>query len=161
MSGQLKVSAASVVVIVLAVVAVAAIGGHFSVMNRDWYDALNKPSFQPPNWLFGPVWTLLFILAAISAILIWNTRPHTDATYWIVGLLLVNGVLNVLWSALFFGNKLIYPAIWDAGLLCLTSILIIVLAWRISRVGSILFIPYALWTGFATFLTWTIYELNF
>jgi len=158
MSGQLKVTAASV--IVLAVIAVALIGSHFSVMNRDWYYGLNKPSFQPPNWVFGAVWTVLFILAAISAILIWNTRPQTPLTHWIMALFALNGILNVLWSALFFGSKLIYPAIWDAALLCLSTVAIIILAWPISRAGSILLIPYALWTAFATYLTYTISKLN-
>jgi len=158
--GGLRMTPASVIVIVLAVIAVAVIGSHFSVMNREWYEALNKPSFQPPNWVFGAVWTTLFILAAISAMLIWNTRPQTATTYWVMALFAANGLLNVAWSALFFGNKLIYPAIWDSGLLCLSSIAIIALAWPISRAGAILFIPYAAWTAFATFLTWTILRLN-
>jgi len=160
MSEQLKVTAASVIVIVLAVIAVALIGSHFSVMNRDWYEALRKPSFQPPNWVFGAVWTVLFILAAVSAILIWNTPPRTPLTHWIMALFALNGILNVLWSALFFGDRLIYPAIWDAALLCLSTVMIIILAWPISRAGSILFIPYALWTAFATYLTHTIWKLN-
>lgn len=160
MSGQLKVTAASVIVIVLAVIAVALIGSHFSAMNRDWYDGLNKPPFQPPNWVFGAVWTVLFILAAISAILIWNTRPQTGLTYLVMALFVVNGILNVVWSALFFGNRMIYPAVFEAGVLCVSVIAIIIVAWPISRAGSLLLIPYALWTAFATYLTAVIHQLN-
>ena len=160
MATQLRVSAGSVIAIIGAVVAVALIGSHFSAMNREWYEHLVKPSFQPPNWVFGAVWTTLFILGAISAILIWNTRPQTGLTYWLMALFVVNGILNVVWSALFFGNRLVYQAVFEAGVLCVSVILIIVLAWPISRAGSILMIPYALWTAFATYLTWTIYRLN-
>lgn len=160
MERQLKVTAASATVIVLAVVAVAIVGGHFSSMNRDWYDALNKPAWQPPNWVFGPVWTAIFILSAISAILIWNTRPRTGLTYWIIAAFILNGILNVAWSALFFGSKLIYPAIFDAGLICLSVVVIMILAWPISRLASLLLVPYAGWAAFATYLTAVIHRLN-
>ncbi len=129
-------------------------------MNREWYDRLVKPPWQPPNWVFGPVWTAIFILSAISAILIWNTRPRTGFTYWIMAAFILNGVLNAAWSALFFGNKLICPAIFDAGLICLSVIVIMILAWPISRLASLLLIPYAAWTAFATYLTWAIHRLN-
>ena len=160
MERHLKVWALSAVIIVLGVIAVAAIGGHFSVMNREWYEALRKPVWQPPNWLFGPVWTLIFILTAISLILIWNTEPRSGLTCVIMAAAVLNGVLNIAWSALFFGNKLIFPAIYDALLLCLTVIFIMVAAWPVSRLASLLLIPYALWTAFATYLTSTIYRLN-
>jgi benzodiazapine receptor len=160
MEKYVKVSAVSVVVIVLAVIAMAALGGRYSVMNRDWYDALNKPSWQPPNWLFGPVWTVLFILFAISLILIWNTLPRTGITYAIMGLAVLNGILNIAWSWLFFGNKLIYPAIYDSLMLCLSVIAIMIVAWPISRAAGLLLAPYALWSAFATYLTATIYKLN-
>ena len=150
----------SIIIIAGFVILVAALGSHFSVMNRGWYDALNKPSFQPPNWVFGVVWTALFILFAISLILIWNTQPHTRLHCVIMAAAVLNGILNVAWSALFFGNKLIFLAIYDAALLCLSVILMMILAWPISRLGSLLLIPYAIWTAFATFLTWAIYRLN-
>jgi benzodiazapine receptor len=160
MATQLRISVASVVVVIGAVVAVGLIGSHFSAMNREWYEHLVKPSYQPPGWVFGAVWTTLFILGAISAILIWNTRPQTGLTYLVMSLFVVNGILNVVWSALFFGNRLIYPAVFEAGVLCVSVAAIIVLAWPISRAGSLLLIPYALWTAFATYLTSTIYRLN-
>lgn len=150
----------SIIIIAGFVILVALLGSHFSVMNRDWYEALNKPSFQPPNWVFGVVWTALFVLFAVSLILIWNTRPHTSLHYSIIVAAALNGILNVAWSALFFGNKLIFPAIYDALLLCLSVIFLMIAAWPISRIGSLLLIPYALWTAFATFLTLTIYRLN-
>ena len=160
MPGRVRISIPSVVIIVAAIVFVAVVGSHYSVMNRDWYEALNKPSFQPPNWIFGVVWTALFILLAISAILVWNTRPRTGFTYFFMAILLFNGFLNVFWSALFFGNKLIFPAIYDAALLCLSVVFLMLAAWPISRLAGLLLIPYALWVAFAAYLTLTIYRLN-
>jgi len=150
----------SVIIIAVFVILVAVVGSHFSVMNRDWYDALNKPSWQPPNWVFGVVWTVLFILFAISLILIWNTQPRTNLHYVVMAAAVLNGILNVFWSYLFFANKLIFPAAYEAGLLFLSVLLIMILAWPISRLASLLLIPYAVWTAFATYLTLTIYRLN-
>ena len=160
MGDHLKASAISVIVIVIGVIAVAAIGSYYSSMNRDWYEALRKPAWQPPNRLFGPVWTLIFALLAVSLTLIWNARPITGLHYVIIATAVLNGILNIAWSALFFGNKLIFPAIYDSLLLCLSVILIMILAWPISRLASLLLIPYALWTAFATYLTSIIYKLN-
>ena len=150
----------SIIIIAGFVVLVGVVGSHYSVMNRDWYEALNKPSFQPPNWAFGVVWTALFILFAISLILIWNTQPHTKLHYVIMAAAVLNGILNVAWSALFFGNKLIFLAIYDAALLCLSVIFLVIAAWPVSRLAGLLLIPYAAWTAFATLLTLTIYRLN-
>ncbi len=160
MAKELRITTLSVVVIIAAVALVALLGGHYSVMNRDWYDALTKPSWQPPNWVFPVVWNTIFILSAISLILIWNTRPRSGMTYVIMGAAVLNGILNIGWSWLFFGHKLIMPAAYDALLLWLSVLFILTLAWPISRVASILLIPYALWTAFATSLTSVINKLN-
>lgn len=106
------------------------------------------------------MWTIIFALTALSLILIWNARPRAGLTYVILAAAVVNGILNVGWSALFFGHRLIFPAIYDSALLCLSVIFIMILAWPISKTGSLLLIPYALWTAFATFLTYAIYRLN-
>ena len=150
----------SVIIIAGFVILVALVGSHFSVMNRDWYDALSKPSWQPANWVFPVVWTIIFALTAISAILVWNARPRRPLVYLTILAFLVNGFLNVLWSYFFFANKLIFPAAYEAMLLFLSVILVMLLAWPISRRASLLLIPYAVWTAFASFLTLTIYRLN-
>jgi len=157
---HIDVTISSIFVIVGAVVFVALVGGYFSSMNRDWYDTLRKPSWQPPNWAFPVAWNTIFVLCIASLILLWNTRPHTALTTALVWIFVFNGVANILWSALFFGSKLIFPAIFDAGILCLSTILIIVLGWYVNWVGAMLLIPYAAWTAFATYLTAVIYRLN-
>ena len=160
MAGKLRIPNLSVIIIVAAVFSVVFAGGHFSSMNRDWYEALNKPAWQPPNWVFPVVWTILFALMAISAILVWNARPRRPLAYLTILAFLVNGFLNIGWSYFFFANKLIFPAAYEAMLLFLSVVLIMILAWPISRLASLLLIPYALWTAFATYLTLTIYRLN-
>lgn len=160
MARQPRATPTSVIIIILGVIAVAAVGSHFAAMNRDWYEGLHKPSFQPPNYVFGIVWAVLFILFAASLILIWDAKPPTALTYAIMAMAVMNGILNIAWSALFFGHRLIVPAIFDAALLCLTVIFIMIAAWPISRLGSLLLLPYALWTAFATYLTAAIRQLN-
>lgn len=155
-----RVTGKSIVGAILSVAAVALIGSYFSSMNRDWYEALNKPSWQPPNWAFPIAWNTIFLLSIVSIILIWNARPGSRRTNAAIGLFIINGILNVTWSAIFFGSRLIFPAIIDAALLCLSVMAIMAVSWRVSRAGSLLLLPYALWTAFATYLTSTVFTLN-
>jgi len=158
--GQTRISPASVIVTIAAVVGVAMFGSYFTGMNRDWYHRLAFPTWKPPDWAIPVAWNIIFVLSAVSIILIWNVRPRTGLTYWTMGAFVLNAVINVAWSALFFGNRLILPAVFDAGLLFLSVLLIMVLAWPISRIAALLLIPYAGWVAFATALTWAIYQLN-
>lgn len=160
MSEKSKLSWWSVIITILAVIGVARLGSYFSIMNRDWYNALQKPSWQPPDWAFPLAWNTIFLLSIISIILIWNSFPRVRRTYASILLFVFNGILNVTWSALFFGSMLILPAVFDAALICMSVIAIMIVAWPITRVGSILLLPYALWTAFATVLTWVIHTLN-
>lgn len=160
MARQLRISPVSVLVTVAAVFGVAAMGSYFTSMNRDWYDQLSYPTWKPPDWAIPIAWNIIFILAIVAIVLIWNARPRTTWTYLTIAAFALNGIINVSWSALFFGNRLILPAVIDAGMLFLSVLLIIGLAWRISRIGALLLIPYAGWVAFATALTWAIYQLN-
>lgn len=160
MNKYFRISWLSVIATIMAVIAVALLGSYFTQMNREWYGRLNFPSWKPPDWVIPIAWNIIFVLSAISIILVWNTRPRTNLTYLTIGAFVVNGILNVMWSALFFGNRLIFPAVIDAWLLFLSVILIMILTWPISRISSLLLIPYAGWVAFATILTRAIYQLN-
>jgi len=150
---------ASILTISIGVGLVAFLGSKFS-QRGEWYEDLNKPPFQPPNWVFPVVWNLIFLLAIVSLVLIWNTRPRTMRTWCLIWIAILNGSMNVAWSALFFKRHMIYAAAWDAGLICISVIAMILLSWRISRIAALLFVPYAIWTAFATYLTWVIGRLN-
>jgi tryptophan-rich sensory protein len=145
---------------VLIAEAAGIIGSVFTIKEIPvWYAALLKPSFSPPNWVFGPVWTSLYCLMGISAFLIWQKRksPVARSGLTIYG---VNLVANMLWSVVFFGFH--RP---EAGLLVIlilwsTIIVMIKRFWPINQLASLLLIPYLLWVTFATFLNFAIFRLN-
>jgi tryptophan-rich sensory protein len=138
----------------------AFIGNFFTMPNiQDWYSSLNKPSFSPPNWLFGPVWTILYFLMAISAFLVWQRRENSQAkkalTFYFIQL-----VLNTLWSIIFFGWHNLGLAFVEIILLWVFILLTLISFYKIVRIAGILFIPYILWVSFAGFLNFTIWQLN-
>jgi translocator protein len=128
-----------------------------------WYAALNKPSFNPPNWLFSPVWTALYGLMAIAAWLVWRTpKTGPDAGFRRMGLIFfaIQLFLNALWPPVFFSLHQILSAL--GVILCLwVAILFTTLHfWRVERFAAGLMIPYLLWITFATALNGEIYLLN-
>ena len=160
MQRHIRISIWSVIVITGAVALTAILGSLFTSGNRDWYERLSYPSFKPPDWVIPIAWNIIFLCSIIALILVWNTRPHSSTTRWVVWAAVLNATVNIAWSALFFGNRLILPAVFDSALLFLTTVALIVLAWPINRIAAVLFIPYAAWVAFATVLTWGIWVLN-
>ncbi len=125
-----------------------------------WYDMLVKPSFNPPSWLFGPVWTLLYILMGISLYLVLMARRRGSDTRIPLILFGIQLALNTLWSFLFFGLQ--SPATGLAGIIVLWVVIgaTIVTFFRISRPAALLLIPYFAWVSFASILNYAIYTLN-
>ena len=121
-----------------------------------WYAQLAKPSFNPPGWLFAPVWTTLYILIAIAGWRIWQR----DRNSWPMRLWWAQLVLNFLWTPIFFRAHLIGLALADIALLLAVILGFIVTAWRIDKTAALLFVPYAAWVAFAAILTASILALN-
>jgi len=124
-----------------------------------WYTTLIKPAFNPPSWLFGPVWTALYILMGISFYLIWKTKEtkqRNEALDWF----LIQLGLNFLWSLIFFGMKMPGIAFIEILLLETTIIITALKFYKISKSSAYLMIPYILWVGFATILNFAIFYLN-
>ena len=121
-----------------------------------WYEALAKPSFNPPNWLFGPVWTILYVLIAIAGWRLWQ-RERTGAAMKLWWLQLV---LNFLWSPVFFGLEQIGLALLIILALLATILAFLAAAWNLDRVSAWLFVPYAAWVAFASLLNASIWLLN-
>ena len=121
-----------------------------------WYEALAKPSFNPPNWLFGPVWTILYVLIAIAGWRLWQ-RERTGAAMKLWWLQLV---LNFLWSPVFFGLEQIGLALLIILALFATILAFLAAAWNLDRVAAWLFVPYAAWVAFASLLNASIWLLN-
>ncbi len=126
---------------------------------RTWYVALAKPTWNPPSWVFGPVWTTLFTLMGIAAGMVWARRgePGASAALWAYGIQLG---LNVLWSILFFNVQSPGAAFVEIILLLVTIIITTVLFWRINSVAGALLLPYIAWVSFAAYLNYTIWQLN-
>ena len=126
---------------------------------NDWFRALVKPSFNPPNWIFGPVWTTLYILMGISAFVIWNT-PATKIRSQALTLFWVQLILNFCWSFLFFYFKQIGFALVEIGLMWV-SILSMILAFRqVSPIAAWMNLPYLAWVSFASVLNFALWKLN-
>jgi tryptophan-rich sensory protein len=122
----------------------------------EWYAGLAKPSFNPPNWLFGPTWTILYILIAIAGWLVWRHDPHGVPFYlWTLQLL-----LNFLWSPVFFAARQIGWALFVILALLLTILAFIVVTWPASPIAAMLFLPYAAWVAFASILNASVWRLN-
>jgi tryptophan-rich sensory protein len=122
----------------------------------EWYAGLAKPSFNPPNWLFAPVWTLLYVLIAIAGWRIWRR----DAGGWPMRLWWSQLVFNFLWSPIFFAAHQVGIALVVILLLLAMILAFIVTSWRRDREAALLFTPYAAWVAFASTLNASILALN-
>ncbi|MEO0073495.1 MAG: TspO/MBR family protein [candidate division WOR-3 bacterium] len=125
-----------------------------------WYQTLKKPAFAPPNWLFGPAWTLLYILMALASWLVWQKGLATPQVGTALIVYLVQLVLNALWSVLFFGLRSPLAGLIEILLLWSTILVTTVLFFRISRAAGALLLPYLGWVSFATLLNAAILRLN-
>ncbi|WP_350286334.1 TspO/MBR family protein [uncultured Croceitalea sp.] len=127
---------------------------------NDWYLTLNKPSFNPPNWLFAPVWTILYILMGIAAGIVWGKGFYH---IWVKTALYHFGfqlLLNASWSIVFFGLKNPLAALFVIAVLLVLIVLTIRWFTIVSKKAAILMVPYLLWVGFASILNFKIWQLN-
>jgi len=160
------------------------IGAIFTTPEIDsWYAGINKPSFNPPNWIFGPVWTALFILMGVSLYLVWSKKwepknkigPEKSKMLsslsqkffsgeWkrinIILIFAVQLILNILWSLVFFGAHSIDKAFVVLMMLWFAILFTIVNFYRVSKAAAILLIPYILWVSFAGVLNFYLWILN-
>ncbi len=126
---------------------------------KGWYTTIQKPPFNPPDWIFGPVWTTLFALMAISAWIIWRPAGFRGAAVPLA-VFFLQLALNTLWSILFFGQHAIGAAFVDIVLLWVAIALLIVLFYRRHRLAGLLQVPYLAWVSFASVLNYEIWRLN-
>ncbi len=148
-------------IIPLVTIAVAVIGSQFTSSSLSgWYRSINLPTWTPPGSVIGLVWTTIFTLSTIAALILWNTPNAKVKLPIFAAIFLLNAVLNVLWSYLFFSQHQVGAAIFEAILLDLTVIALVILAWPISRLASVLLMPYAAWVAFASYLTYNVWKLN-
>jgi len=129
------------------------------VSTGGWYAELVKPSWNPPGWLFGPVWTALYLTMAVAAWLVWQ-RGGWKAQRGPLALYLVQWALNAAWTPLFFGLQ--RPGLAFAEILALDLALLgtLISFWQVKRFAGLLLVPYTFWLAFATVLNFTIWQLN-
>ena len=143
------------------------IGSFFTIQSiPTWHAALIKPDFSPPNWLFGPVWTILYLLMGLAVYLIWikvdlkqfnwkNWKKFIALFFFKIQL-----ILNVLWSYLFFGLKNPFYGLIEIVLLWIFILATIISFYRENKTAAYLLIPYLIWVSFAAFLNYNIWLLN-
>jgi tryptophan-rich sensory protein len=125
-----------------------------------WYKSLRKPSWQPPDWLFGPAWTLIFVGIGSAAVLGWNHAHSGTQRGVIVGLFAVNAALNIAWSYFFFHRRRPDWALVEVVPLWLSILVLVIAVGNVSRLGGLLLLPYLAWVAFAAYLNRTIVRLN-
>ena len=141
------------------VLCLAASGTAFFVSTGGWYASLRKPAWNPPSWLFGPVWTLLYVMMAVAAWLVWReggwekqSRP--------LGLFVFQWLLNVLWTPLFFGMHRAGLAYIEIVALWCVLTATLGLFWRVKKTAGLLLVPYLVWVTFAAALNFTLWHMN-
>ena len=139
--------------------AASAVGAVASIQAQSFYGKLTQPSWAPPGWVFGPVWTTLYALMGVAAWLVWREggfRKNKTS----LSLFLVQLVVNALWSWLFFAWHLGAYALIDLIALWLLIIATLVTFWRVNPWSGVLLVPYLLWVSFAGFLNYAVWQLN-
>jgi len=147
------------IIIAIAVCEAVGVSGAFFTARAipTWYANLKKPSFNPPNWIFGPVWTVLYALQGISAYLIFHEAANVQALLPFIIQLILNGI----WTPLFFGAKKVGPAFFEIIVMLIFIILTIISFYPISQTAAWLMTPYAAWVMFASALNYKIWALNY
>jgi len=125
-----------------------------------WYATIQKPSFNPPNWIFAPVWILLFLLMGLSLYLIWSNGFKRKGTKIAISIFFVQLILNILWSILFFGLQSPLFAFIEIIILWFAILLTIISFYKVSKIAAYLLMPYIIWVSFASVLNFSILIIN-
>ena len=141
-------------------VATSWLGSWFTTQGMGWYETLVTPAWTPPGSVIGIIWTIIYILTAICALVFWNTAKRDKRFWWVISLFLLNAVLNAGWTYLYFYEQLIAAGIVEMLFLEATVIGLIVLIAKNKKKLSYLLYPYAIWVAIATYLAWSIFKLN-
>lgn len=153
-------STQKLIISLIATIGIGSLGGIFTIAEiPTWYAGLNKPSFNPPNWLFGPVWTSLYTMMGIAIYLVWK-QPETEIRKKAIQLFIVQFVLNFFWSIIFFSLHSIGAALIEIIVMWIFILLTIIQFSKLSKPAAWLLVPYIAWVSFATLLTASIWKLN-
>ncbi|WP_271077634.1 TspO/MBR family protein [Aurantiacibacter sp. MUD61] len=139
---------------------ILAAGGGLLTTIGEWYYDLKKPSWQPPDWLFGPAWTTIFALAAWAFVRSWDGAEAAGETSLLIALYVINGVANFVWSPMFFTLKRPDWALYEVPILWASVLALVLTLGRYDDLAPWLIVPYLAWVSFATVLNWKIVQIN-
>ncbi|MCX6733305.1 MAG: tryptophan-rich sensory protein [Candidatus Peregrinibacteria bacterium] len=125
-----------------------------------WYNTLSKPLFSPPAWVFGPAWTILYIMMGVSLFLVWTKKDGSDTKRMALYIFFAQLLLNAIWSPIFFGLQSPFLGLMIIALLWATIIININIFYKVSKAAALLLVPYFLWVSFATVLNFALWQLN-
>lgn len=137
-----------------------AVAGGVATRTDSWYRRLRVPGWKPPDWAFGPIWTVIFALTTASAVIAWNADPDAAARTRFVAVFAVNGVLNIAWSVIFFRLRRPDWAFVEVLLLWLSILAVMFTVGQVSMPAAMLNLPYLAWVSVAACLNLTIVRLN-
>lgn len=127
---------------------------------KSWYGTLLKPTFNPPSWVFGPVWTVLFLMMGVSLYLVWERAAPDESGSRAMTWFFVQLALNILWSFCFFALKSPLLGLIEIMFLLAAIVVTLMTFWKVSRTAGVLLLPYLAWVSFAALLTFSIWRLN-
>ena len=149
------------IISILIPVAVGAVSGFFTSSEiPGWYQTINKPTWNPPSWLFGPVWTTLYVMMGVALFLIWKSDASQSVKKTAIILFATQLVLNFFWSFIFFNQHQIGWAVVEIITMWIFILLTIFAFAPINKIAAWLLVPYISWVSFATILNYTIWQLN-
>ncbi len=125
-----------------------------------FFDVLNKPSWTPPAWAFGPIWTTLYILMGIALFLVWRKGWDRKDVKIAIGVFALQLILNFFWTIIFFGFKSLFGGLIEIVFLWIAILINIILFYRISKAAGLLLVPYIIWVTIASYLNYTVFLLN-
>lgn len=144
----------------LFVIITASAASYFAETGMAWYKTINLPLWTPSGPVMVLAWTIIFILAAFSLLIIWNKHSSEKKFHFVIGLFVLNGILIVGWNILFFSYQQLGLAFFQALLLIANLVLLILIIWRFSPIAAFLLLPYNLYLLFSTILTFTVWVIN-
>ena len=159
MSPSSRVGLRPVLIADAAAFAVASLGALTTDIGA-WYQGLLQPAWKPPDWLFGPAWTVIFTFVACAGVFAWRDAPNRSSREWLLALFALNAFLNVFWSLLYFRLRRPDWALIEVGFLWLSVLLLILVLGRYSKIAGRLLVPYLAWISFAAALNWATVRMN-
>lgn len=148
------------VLVAVGIVFIVAFGGSTLTVLGPWYEGLTKPAWQPPPWVFPTAWTIIYVLTATAGVMAWTRAPDHRRRVRAFSLFIINAILNLVWSAVFFTWQRPDYALVEVALLWLSIIAVMIAVWRCYKPATWLLVPYLVWVSAAALLNWEVVRLN-